>query len=81
MGNTLFGYASWGWLLARHPAATISPIALLVPVFGMSTSALLLGEPLPAWKLAATALVMSGLALNLAWPRLQHLMVGKARQV
>jgi O-acetylserine/cysteine efflux transporter len=81
VGNTLFGYASWGWLLARHPAATISPIALLVPVFGLATSALLLGEPLPAWKLAATALVMGGLALNLAWPRLQHLMVGKARQV
>jgi O-acetylserine/cysteine efflux transporter len=34
-GNSLFGYAAWGWLLARHPAATITPMALLVPVFGM----------------------------------------------
>jgi O-acetylserine/cysteine efflux transporter len=67
-GNTLFGYATWAWLLARHPAATISPIALLVPVFGMSTSALLLSEPMPAWKLIAAGLVMSGLALNLVWP-------------
>jgi O-acetylserine/cysteine efflux transporter len=73
LANTLFGYASWGWLLARHPAATISPVALLVPVFGMSTSALLLAEPMPVWKLAATTLVMSGLALNLAWPRLRVL--------
>lgn len=39
-GNTLFGYAAWGWLLARHPAATITPMALLIPVFGMGASAL-----------------------------------------
>lgn len=64
-GNTLFGYAAWGWLLARHPAATVAPMALLVPVFGMGASALLLGETLPAWKLSAAALVMTGLALNL----------------
>jgi O-acetylserine/cysteine efflux transporter len=68
-GNTLFGYAAWGWLLARHPAATISPLALLVPVFGMGASALWLGEALPLWKLVAAALVMAGLALNLLWPR------------
>lgn len=69
VGNTLFGYAAWGWLLARHPAATITPSAMLVPVFGMGTSALLLGEPLPGWKLLAAALVLGGLALNLLWPR------------
>lgn len=69
-GNTLFGYAAWGWLMARHPAATIAPMALLVPVFGMGASALLLGESLPAWKLGAAALVIGGLALNLLAPRL-----------
>ncbi len=68
VGNTLFGYAAWGWLLARHAPATVVPMALLVPVFGMSTAALLLGESLPAWKLGAAALVLSGLALNLLWP-------------
>ena len=65
VGNTLFGYASWGWLLSRHPAATVAPMALLVPVFGMAASAWYLGEGLPAWKLGAAALVLSGLALNL----------------
>ncbi len=68
-GNTLFGYAAWGWLLARHPAATVAPMALGVPVFGMLASALVLGEALPAWKLGAAALVLAGLALNLFWPR------------
>jgi len=67
-GNTMFGYAAWGWLLARHPAATITPTAMLVPVFGMGASALLLGEALPAWKLAAAALVIGGLMINMLWP-------------
>ena len=71
-GNTLFGYAAWGWLLSRHPAATITPMAMLVPVFGMGASAVFLGESLPGWKLLAAGLVMSGLALNIFWPRLER---------
>ena len=70
VGNSMFGYAVWGWLLARYPAATVSPLALLVPVFGMAASAWWLAEPLPGWKLAAAALIMAGLVLNLVWPRL-----------
>lgn len=69
VGNTMFGYGVWGWLLARHPAATVAPMALLVPVFGMGASALFLDEPLQSWKLVAAALVMGGLALSLLWPR------------
>lgn len=69
VGNTLFAFGAWGWLLARHPAATIMPMALLIPFFGMGASALLLGEPLQAWKLAAAALVMGGLAINVLGAR------------
>ncbi len=72
VGNAMFGYGIWGWLLSRHPAATIVPMALLVPVFGMSSAALLLGESLPAWKLAAATLVLAVLALNLLWPRVRQ---------
>jgi O-acetylserine/cysteine efflux transporter len=68
VGNTLFGYAAWAWLLARHPAATVTPVALLIPVFGIGASALWLGEALPGWKLGAAALVLAGLALNMLWP-------------
>jgi O-acetylserine/cysteine efflux transporter len=71
VGNTMFGYAAWGWLLARHPAATVTPMALLVPVFGMGASALLLHEALPAWKLIAAALVLTGLAVNMLWPKVR----------
>lgn len=71
VGNTLFGYGVWNWLLSRHPAALVTPMALLVPVFGMSASALALGEPLQAWKLQAALLVMAGLAVIVLWPRWQ----------
>ena len=72
IGNTMFGYAAWGWLLARHPASIVTPLALLVPVFGMGASAFFLHEPLPFWKLAAAGLVLAGLALNLFWPALRR---------
>jgi O-acetylserine/cysteine efflux transporter len=69
VGNTMFGYGAWGWLLARYPAGTVAPTALLVPIFGMAASTWWLGESLPLWKLAAAAFVMAGLALGLLWPR------------
>jgi O-acetylserine/cysteine efflux transporter len=71
VGNTLYGYGLWNWLLARHPAATVTPLALLIPVFGMGASALSLGESLPGWKLGAAALVLMGLAVIVCWPLLQ----------
>ncbi len=68
--NSLFGYAAWAWLLSRYPASTISPMALLVPVFGMGASSLILDESMPDWKIIAAGMVMTGLALNLLWPRI-----------
>ena len=69
-GNTLFGYSAWGFLLARYPAATVSPWSLLVPVFGMGASAIVLSEALPGWKLMAAGLVIGGLAINVVGPRI-----------
>jgi O-acetylserine/cysteine efflux transporter len=78
VGNTMFGYACWGWLLSRYPAATISPMSLLVPVFGFGASALILNEPLPGWKIGATALIMAGLAVNLLWLPRKRALRGEA---
>ena len=69
--NTLFGYAAWGWLLSKHPAALVAPTPLLVPIFGMGASAYFLSEPLPTWKLLAAGLVIAGLVVNLFWPSLE----------
>jgi O-acetylserine/cysteine efflux transporter len=70
--NTLFGYAAWGWLLSRHPAAVVAPAPLLVPIFGMGASAFFLDESLPAWKVMAAGLVITGLMVNLFWPALRE---------
>jgi len=65
IGNTLIGYGLWNFLLARYSSAVVTPWALLVPVFGMSASALVLSEPMPWWKLLAAALICAGLVLNM----------------
>jgi O-acetylserine/cysteine efflux transporter len=70
-GNTLFGYAAWGWLLSKHPAALVAPTPLLVPIFGMGASAYFLSEPLPSWKILAAGLVIAGLVVNLFWPSIE----------
>jgi O-acetylserine/cysteine efflux transporter len=67
VGNTMFGYGCWAWLLSRYQAATVAPMSLLVPLFGFAASSLWLGEALQGWKIAATLLVMGGLAVNLFW--------------
>jgi O-acetylserine/cysteine efflux transporter len=70
-GNSIFGYGTWGWLLARYPAASVSPFSLGAPIFGMAAAALWLGEPMPPWKWYAAALVLAGLAISVLWPRWQ----------
>jgi len=62
---TLFGFAMWSWLLSRHPATVVAPFTLLIPIVGFSSSALLLGESLPLWKIIAGVLVIVGLVINL----------------
>ena len=68
--STHVAYSLWSWLLARHTASVIVPFTLLVPIFGMLSSAVFLGESLPGWKFQAAALVIAGLALNLFGQRL-----------
>jgi O-acetylserine/cysteine efflux transporter len=72
VGNTLFCFAAWSWLLARYDAATVTPYALLIPVFGMGASALILGEPMPPWKLVAGAMVIGGIAVITLAPLLRR---------
>jgi O-acetylserine/cysteine efflux transporter len=62
--NTILGFGIWSMLIRKYEAATVAPFSLLVPVAGMVSAALFLGEPLQWWKMAAGALVLGGLALN-----------------
>lgn len=61
--TTVFGFGVWGWLLRRHPASTVAPFSLLVPVFGMSSAALFLDEGVTPPRWLAAALLVGGVAL------------------
>jgi O-acetylserine/cysteine efflux transporter len=61
----LFGFAAWTTLLKRHTAASVTPFALLVPVFGIASAALLLGERPSLLELGGAVLICAGLAATL----------------
>lgn len=67
---TMLGYGLWGRLLSRYPASQVAPFSLLVPVVGLSASALLLGERLDIQQGAGVGLVLAGLLVNLYGARL-----------
>jgi O-acetylserine/cysteine efflux transporter len=70
-GATLFGYGTWNALLHRYPTVLISPFALLIPVTGLASGALFLGETLAPVQAAGAVLVFAGLAVNVYGVRLQ----------
>jgi O-acetylserine/cysteine efflux transporter len=63
-GSTLFGFASWAKLLHRYPTAFMAPFGLLIPVSGLASGAIFLGEALAPLQWAGVALVLLGLAEN-----------------
>ncbi|MEC5218179.1 O-acetylserine/cysteine efflux transporter [Actimicrobium sp. GrIS 1.19] len=62
--NTILGFGIWSVLMRKYPTATIAPFTLLVPVTGMLSAAIVLGEPLQWWKILAGVMVLGGLAVN-----------------
>ena len=68
--STWLGYGIWNWLLKRHPVGTVVPFTLLVPVVGVVTSIVVLGESFERWKMLAGLLVIAGLYLHLFGARL-----------
>jgi O-acetylserine/cysteine efflux transporter len=63
--STFVGYGIWGLLLNSYATAEVVPFTLLVPVFGILSSVVLLGEDLPSWKIIACIFIMLGLIFNL----------------
>lgn len=61
---TLFGYSSWGHLLSRYPASQVAPLTLLVPVVGLISAWIILGETLNLAQSGGIILVMVGLLVN-----------------
>ncbi|MFD9010931.1 EamA family transporter [Streptomyces sp. NPDC059552] len=62
--STVFGFVAWSYLLRRYPASAVAPFSLLVPVFGMSSAALVLGESVSGLRWLAAVLLVGGVALT-----------------
>ncbi len=62
--NTILGFGIWAMLMRKYATATVAPFSLLVPVAGMLSAALVLGESLQWWKVVAGLMVLAGLGLN-----------------
>jgi O-acetylserine/cysteine efflux transporter len=63
-GASLLGYGGWSWLLRRHPTALVAPFTLLVPVFGLGSAAVILGEGLLPSSWPGIIMVFIGLGLT-----------------
>ncbi|EPK6161066.1 EamA family transporter [Providencia stuartii] len=63
--STFVGYGLWGVLLGRYEAWRVAPFSLLVPVFGLSSSALFLDEHINSIQFAGLILIMFGLIITL----------------
>ena len=68
---TLFGFASWARMLHRYPTALVAPFGLLIPVSGLASGALFLGESLAPLQAVGVGLVFVGLVVNLYGGRLR----------
>ncbi len=61
--TTVLAFTAWVFLLQRHNASAVTPFALLIPIFGMGSTALVFGETLSATTFAGSGLVFAGLTI------------------
>lgn len=62
--STLLGYGLWTRLLQRYAASTVAPLSLLVPVIGLLSAMLLLGESPSGLQCLGTLGVLLGMVVN-----------------
>ena len=62
---TLLGGGIWAWLLGRHPASVVASFTLLVPITGLASGCLVLGERVTPLEIAGGVLIIAGVAVTL----------------
>lgn len=68
---TLFGYGVWSMLFAKYPTGKIAPLSLLVPITGLLTSRIVLGEHLNGMQWLGGGIIILGLIYsNFQFPRI-----------
>ena len=61
---TVVGTGIWSWLMARHPAGTVAPFSMLVPVTGLTAAWLVLGERPSLVEWLGCGVVVAGVLLT-----------------
>ena len=61
---TIIGFAIWNQLLKKHPASLVAPFSLLVPIFGILSGVLVLGESMSTVAAIGGVTIFAGLLLN-----------------
>lgn len=61
---TVAGSGVWTWLLARHPAGVVAPFSMLVPIVGILTAAVVLGERPTLLEYVGGAIVVTGVIVG-----------------
>jgi O-acetylserine/cysteine efflux transporter len=69
LASTLFGYGAWNYLLKLYPAGIVAPFSLLVPIFGILSGMLVLGENFDRFEVLGSVLVVVGLLVSNFWVR------------
>jgi O-acetylserine/cysteine efflux transporter len=64
---TLFGFGAWNTLLRHYPANVVAPYSMAVPVVGMASAWVLLGERPDATEFTGAAVILLGLSV-IIWP-------------
>ncbi|MGY2574315.1 EamA family transporter [Vibrio sp. C8] len=61
---TILGYGGWSYLLSRYETSMVAPLSLLVPVFGLLSAWILLGESLSMYQIIGVIVIAMGLVIN-----------------
>lgn len=79
---SLVGYGVWNRLLEKYPASQVAPFTLLVPVVGVLSAWLVLGERPSAAGVGGGVLLVGGVGLVVFGPRVRRRRsdAGTARQ-
>lgn len=62
--STFGGFALWSYLMRKNSASTVAPFSLIIPIAGMTSTALILGEEFSPMRVVGAGIVLLGLAFG-----------------
>lgn len=70
---THFSYWGWNTLLREYPLSTVAPLSLMIPVFGIGSSMIIVGEKIAVNELMSIVIIIIALLIGL--PKKRNILV------